>query len=71
MSKNAPPTDTNKKTWTANLMRFRYSKTSRRHTTVESLSQMSKIPKEQHILDRYKNFDFRTEKQKENSNSSR
>ena len=54
MSKNAPLTDKNKKTWTANLMHFQHGKTSRRHTTVESLSQMSKIPKEQHILDRYK-----------------
>ena len=54
MSKNAPPSDKNKKTWTANLMQFQYGKTSRRHTTVECLSQMSKIPKEQHILDRYK-----------------
>ena len=45
MSKNAPPTNKNKKTWTANLMRFQYGKTSRRHTTVENLSQMSKIPK--------------------------
>ena len=54
MSKNAPLTDKNKKTWTANLMPFQYGKTSRRHTTVESLSQVSKIPKKQHILDRYK-----------------
>ena len=54
MSKKAPPTDKNKKTWTANLMRFQYGKTSRRSTTVESLGQMSKFPKEQHILDRYK-----------------
>ena len=35
-------------------MQFQYGKTSRRHTTVECLSQMSKIPKEQHILDIYK-----------------
>ena len=54
MSKNASPTDKNKKTSTANLMRFQYGKTSRQNTTVESLSQMSKFPKEQHILDRYK-----------------
>ena len=54
MSKNAPPSTKNKKTWTTNLMQFQYGKTSRRHTTVECLSQMSKIPKEQHILDRYK-----------------
>ena len=54
MLKNVPLTDKNKKTWTANLMRFQYGKTSRRHTTVKGLSQMSKTPKEQHILDRYK-----------------
>ena len=54
MSKNAPPSTKNKKTSTTNLMQFQYGKTSRRHTTVECLSQMSKIPKEQHILDRYK-----------------
>ena len=54
MSKNAPPSDKNKKTWTTNLMQFQYGKTSRRHTTVECLRQMSKIPKEQRILDRYK-----------------
>ena len=54
MSKNAPPSDKNKKTWTTYLMQFQYGKTSRRHTAVECLSQMSKIPKEQHILDRYK-----------------
>ena len=54
MSKNAPPTNKNKKTRTANLMRFQYGKTSRWQTTVESLGQMSKIPKEQHILNRYK-----------------
>ena len=54
MSKNAPPADKNKKTWTENLVPFQYGKTSRRHTIVESLDQMSKIPKEQHILDRYK-----------------
>ena len=54
MSKNAPASDKNKKTWTANLMQFQYGKTLRQHTTVECLSQMSKIPKEQHILDRYK-----------------
>ena len=69
MSKNAPPSDKNKKTWTTNLMQFQFGKTSRRHTTVECLSQISKIPKEQHILD---NFGFRSEKQKEkNSNFSR
>ena len=50
MSKNAPPTDKSKKTWTASLMPFKYGKTSRRHTTVESLSEMSKIPKK-NILD--------------------
>ena len=54
MSKNAPPSRKNKKTWTTNLMQFQYGKASRRHRTVECLSQMSKIPKEQHILDRYK-----------------
>ena len=54
MLKNAPHSDKNKKTWTANLMQFQYGKTSRRHTTVECLSQMNKIPKEQHILERYK-----------------
>ena len=54
MSKNAPPSDKNKKTWTTNLLQFQYGKTSRRHTTVECLRQMSKIPKKQHILDRYK-----------------
>ena len=54
MSKNAPPTNKNKKTWTANLMRFQYGKTSRRNTSVESFSQTSKFPKEHHILDRYK-----------------
>ena len=36
------------------LLRFQYGKTSRRNTTVESLSQKSKFSKEQHILDRYK-----------------
>ena len=54
MSKNAPPSDKNKKIWTTNLMQYQFGKTSRRHTTVEYHSQMSKIPKEQHILDRYK-----------------
>ena len=54
MSKTAPPSDENNKTWTANLMRFQYGKISRLHATMESLSQMSKFPKEQHIMDRYK-----------------
>ena len=54
MSKNASPSDKNKKTWITNLMQFQYGKTSRWHTTAGCLSQISKIPKEQHILDRYK-----------------
>ena len=52
------------KTWTTNLMQFQYGKTSRRHTTVECFSQMSKIPKEQHILDRYKTLASRVNSKK-------
>lgn len=54
MSKNAPPTEKNKKIWSSNLVRFQKGKTSRKHTTVESLNQLLKIPKEQNILDRYR-----------------
>ena len=35
-------------------MWFQYGKASRRHTTLESLSQINKIPTEQHIINRYK-----------------
>ena len=54
MSKNAPPSEKNKKIWSSNLVRFQKGKTSRKHNTVDSLDQMRKIPMEQHILDRYK-----------------
>ena len=56
MSKNAPPSEKNKKIWSSNLVRFQKGKTSRKHTTVDSLDQVRKIPMEQHILDRYQTF---------------
>jgi len=53
MSKNTPPSRKNKEIWSSNLVRFQKYKTSRKHTTIDSLDQMRKIPMEQHILDRY------------------
>lgn len=54
MSKNAPPSEKNKKIWSSNLVRFQKGMTSRKHATVDSLDEMRKLPMEQHILDRYK-----------------
>ena len=65
MSKNAPPSEKNKKVWSSNLVRFQEGKSSRKHTTTESLNQMHGIPQEQQILDRYKTLASRIKSKKE------
>ncbi|ESN94381.1 hypothetical protein HELRODRAFT_164214 [Helobdella robusta] len=55
MSKNSLPSDLNKKQWESNLVRFETAKNSKKYAKiVDSLDQMSKMPTEQHILDRFK-----------------
>lgn len=55
MSKNAPAAEKNKRIWSSNLVRFRKRMKSRKHSTLENLDQMRKIPTELiFILNRHK-----------------
>ena len=65
MSKNAPPSEKNKKIWSSNLVRFKKGKTSRKHATVGSLNQMQRLPMEPDILDRYQTLASAVKSRKE------